>query len=608
MFWIARGYKQLLFIFGIFLITSGSVCSVSAASWLNTTLDYDGSLHPYKVEAVDLYVNGVYMNDLSMPPIILESTTLVPAREVFEALGALVEWKPETNQVMILYDAKIVILTINELSANVNGAQMPLTVPAKIINGKTMLPVRFTSEAFGLNVGWENATRVIDISEGQAQASAAPAPTDGPTAQPPASYGVTQISSILVPDCNLDPYFYINAESAISSYTENTSATDNTFTVDITNALPTLKTSSYTLPMNNFVNFITAETKEVNGTYTTKVRFELALNTSAKATLSDDRKKITLFFKNTKSPGGSSATEAKQFNANFWYDITNKEIVINKSCGIHMDTTAIVHTDDYANKAYTIAFAEDDQKFFPDGTYTIDDPYITSVEASTKNGKTQFLIHEKTINLFEIDEDANYIYIRRISPKDVYDKIVVIDPGHGGNDVGTSENGLIEKEVTLDVCNRLIQLLEKDGRIKVYATRTTDVYVTRPDRAAFGNEVGDLFVSVHMNQADNKSAVGTEVYYYPHANDRAIGLGSGALAATMLKNIIGETGAHDRGTKEYDYDVLSLTTVPAVLCEMGFVSNITEAASLSDTNYRDKLARSLYKGILAAFETYTPTR
>src|SRR6476659_7342358 len=94
--------------------------------------------------------------------------------------------------------------------------------------------------------------------------------------------------------------------------------------------------------------------------------------------------------------------------------------------------------------------------------------------------------------------------------------VVVLDPGHGGEDSGAMCGGVMEKDLTLDVARRVDRLLNSEG-VAALMTRLGDSYVSLADRAAFGNRVGDsIFVSIHFNEDNKPVASGVETYYAAH--------------------------------------------------------------------------------------------
>lgn len=174
---------------------------------------------------------------------------------------------------------------------------------------------------------------------------------------------------------------------------------------------------------------------------------------------------------------------------------------------------------------------------------------------------------------------------------------VVVDAGHGGNDGGTYSGKIIEKDITLAVAKKMQKLLEEQ-EINVIMTRETDEYMELKERTQISNENDtDLFVSVHCNYYEGGSEVkGIECYY---AEDDEI---SEKVAWTIMKSIDGISGLRNRGAKEEDYFVTEFNDAPAVLVEMGFLSNPTECKNLADSDYQQSLAQELVEGILKSLE------
>jgi N-acetylmuramoyl-L-alanine amidase len=197
-----------------------------------------------------------------------------------------------------------------------------------------------------------------------------------------------------------------------------------------------------------------------------------------------------------------------------------------------------------------------------------------------------------------------------MKPKDMYPRIVVVDPGHGGSDSGAKANGLVEKDLNLDVSRRLLELFAKDGRVKAYATRSSDVSVDLYERPAWANKIGDLFVSIHMNAMGsyNVEANGTEVFHYPHDNDEELGFTGKQLADILQRSLLAELGSSDRKVQSKRFVVIKNTTIPSALCEIGFLTNAGEAAKIADPEYRRRAAEALFKGVMEAFEAYEPKR
>jgi N-acetylmuramoyl-L-alanine amidase len=208
---------------------------------------------------------------------------------------------------------------------------------------------------------------------------------------------------------------------------------------------------------------------------------------------------------------------------------------------------------------------------------------------------------------------------------------IAVDAGHGGWDLGTvGRRGLLEKDLVLEVAERLGKLLESRLGAEVIYTRQDDNYIPLDERAGIANQAqADLFVSVHANYSDLPSARGVETYYTnffsaPNSKDvdtRASANGKTAIAATLSPAQLHEKidqsrrlaasvqhslygtlaaknpGLRDRGVKEAGFVVLTETSMPGILAEVSFVSSPTDEQKLRSDGYREQIAEALYKGI-----------
>ena len=193
--------------------------------------------------------------------------------------------------------------------------------------------------------------------------------------------------------------------------------------------------------------------------------------------------------------------------------------------------------------------------------------------------------------------------------------VVVLDPGHGGQDSGAMCGGVMEKDLTLDVARRVDRLLDAEG-VATLMTRLGDTYVSLADRAAFGNRVRDsIFVSIHFNEDNKPVASGVETYYAPHQIASASALASllpflaqppsdspkpesQSLAGFIQEALVARTRSVDRGTQTKQFFVIANVTSPAVLIEGGFLTNKEDVSKLASEDYRDQLAAAVADGIL----------
>ena len=167
---------------------------------------------------------------------------------------------------------------------------------------------------------------------------------------------------------------------------------------------------------------------------------------------------------------------------------------------------------------------------------------------------------------------------------------VVIDPGHGGSDYGAIREGINEKDITLDVSQRVASILKSKG-YKVAMTRNDDTYVSLQERVDFSeNEAPEIFVSIHVNSAVASEPCGIETHYY---HDYSTG-----LAKIIHSHLIKEIDTKDRGLFKSKFYVINHTTVPAILVEMGFLSNEKERAELISDNRKQKTAKAIAEGVI----------
>ena len=192
--------------------------------------------------------------------------------------------------------------------------------------------------------------------------------------------------------------------------------------------------------------------------------------------------------------------------------------------------------------------------------------------------------------------------------------VVVLDPGHGGQDSGSMGGGVLEKDLTLEVAQRVDRLLQAQGLATVM-TRVGDSYVSLADRAAVTNRARDcIFVSIHFNEGNKKLPGGVETYYAEHQAAPAPRLvswipffqgpaaenptlASESLARFIQEAMVARTKAPDRGTKTEQFFVIANVSAPAVLVEAGFL-NKEEMAKLESNDYRDQMAAAISEGIL----------
>lgn len=238
--------------------------------------------------------------------------------------------------------------------------------------------------------------------------------------------------------------------------------------------------------------------------------------------------------------------------------------------------------------------------------------------------------------------------LRLPTPKDKGVLRIVLDPGHGGHDPGAvGRNKLREKDVNLSVSLLLREMLQKELGVEVLMTRSDDVFVSLASRTKFAmDKKADIFVSIHTNASTNRSAKGIETYYLSTrstTDSRAVEalengvveLYEGAearkkydaldfilsdmsqtefldfsntMATLVQRNMISGSQGRDRGVKQANFYVLRGAFMPAILIEMGFISNLEEEALLANPEYQERLARTIFEGLKRFKHNYDRVR
>lgn len=725
----------------------------SNISFGSMKLTYDGVEHEYTADPITLIINEKIIES-DVPPIIIDSRTLVPARAVFEELGATVSWVEETQKIFISLEENLILLTVNSSEANINGEIKVVEVPPKIVNDSTMIPLRFVAEALNFDIAWNGNERIASISSKQEQTTQTEATTTQPaesttaenttvetetseettsqiptesnqetsteaTAQPDSdgivtvegnlnttdtktyppivneNYDVIDLTSISLPEDGSE-VFTINATDKISSINYDLIQDPPRFYIDIQNSISSLY-ESIDVGSNAVKSIRTAQQPNLNNV--TRIVFDLTSTQSYDIYMSEDRKSLNVKFKPTivekvtfqtegeqdiiniysntsveskimylsdpnrfvidiagaiSSMGSTSidlngqfasALRTSQFNTNDMrivldtkkildYEIIENDkvitiklinptyknleyknsndspkLVLKKNPDNPIDINAIVHEDNYLDNLYKITLKGDYSNLYGYGEYKMNDGYLNSITIKNENGNTQFIFNEKNVYTCKVTEDEQNIYLNVYNPKTVYKHVVVIDPGHGGSASGAVHNGLTEKDVTLDVGNRLYLLLENDPDIKVYATRVTDENPSFDYRVDLPNHAADMFVSIHCNSIDSSSVSGVQVFY-PNPSD-VRGSKSKQLASLLMEGVTLNTGFPNRPANQsmgYQFYVLKYTQVPACLVEMGFLTNKSDASKLATPEGRQQVAQGIYEGIKKGFETVITPR
>ncbi len=277
-----------------------------------------------------------------------------------------------------------------------------------------------------------------------------------------------------------------------------------------------------------------------------------------------------------------------------------QQLCIELPQGMTLDEVII--ENDYVKQLITIRIPDVEDNYFLEHpllgrSNNINDLYMA-------NGRIEITMD--AVYEPECTVEDGRLYLDFLQPQDIYDKVVVIDAGHGGGAPGAIKQGIMEKDINLAIVKELKELLDKNDRnIGVYYTRTEDVNPTFEQRAQLGGKAGaNLFISIHSNSTVDglmSSYNGTEVMYDELKSEE--GFSSKRLAQICLEEATEVMGSKNNGvTYGNSIYIIRNSEVPVALVEVGFMTNQQELNKLTSQDYQKKAAQGIYRAILRAID------
>lgn len=539
------------------------ICNISFASGME--ICYDGQTHLYTGSVYGLKVNG---NTISSPmePIIFNDHALVPVREIFEECGATVVYDGESRSVEVYYGRKYIRMYINNNVAYVNGQRtiIPDDVVPKLIYKpgdltKTMVPVRFIAESAGMEVVFDGPNEEILIWSDKDLSTPTPAPvlTPEPTATP-----LPTVAPVLTPEPTVQPTVEPTERPTVKP-TER----------------PTVKPT--VAPTEKPVTIKEITTKKVSDTslkVTVKSDGDLTEKFSYFTLKSPER--VVVDFKEIDYVGGDKTVKL------------NMNGITSMRTGVDEERTRIV-IDVQNLKSYNVKRTNDN---VVEISVT-----VTGEKAESKPTQKPTSVTDIVNGASSAVKDEHTSGISNASSKDKK-KVIMLDAGHGGSDPGAigelDGKSIYEKDLTLSITYKVKAILEEKG-YAVSLTRKGDTLPTLAERPAKANKEGcALFVSIHINSATSKEAYGTEVFWSEENNDDDYNITSEKFAENVLNSMLKYMKSYNRGVRMANWAVTRRSEMPAVLVEVGFISNENELKKMCSDDYQNKTAHGIAEGIV----------
>ena len=267
--------------------------------------------------------------------------------------------------------------------------------------------------------------------------------------------------------------------------------------------------------------------------------------------------------------------------------------------------------DIYHKKQIAIRIKGDHRTFFEQNPIANTYDNVANIKVSYSSSKgTEILITTNVIQGFKYTIVDGKLQVTIDRPSAIYDKIIILDAGHGGRDPGAVKGNTQEKVINFKVLNDYAKDYFTDSGIKVYYTRVDDTLISLADRAAFATQVeADFFISLHCNSSTSSAARGTSVYYSSiNKSKTPSGLTSKTLANTLVNNLSKSLGTKNLGIIDKGFVVVRDNSVPAVLIELAFLTNPSDLSILTSSTYQKKAAKTIYDTVVSLFEAYPTNR
>lgn len=304
--------------------------------------------------------------------------------------------------------------------------------------------------------------------------------------------------------------------------------------------------------------------------------------------------------KNTeKSTGQEIVTEKEPTESEIV--LVDGDLDITLPNGVKEKDVEIVN--DYANNIIYVYFAKTDDNYSENQVAKGDCDYITGLSYSKGEGEEgvlQITLNKPCEHAYSFED--GHLRMDFTDVHELYDKIVVIDAGHGGSEPGAIRKGINEKKLNLEIVLKIKELFDEvdEKEIKVFYTRTEDKHVSLQDRVKLANNLqADLFISIHNNsqgEEEFNEINGTMVLFSEGGLKE-----SERLARKCLSYVTKNTGSKNQGLIQGDYVYIVRTSeVPVSLIEVGFMTNEQELDNLASAAYQRKVAQGVYDAIMEA--------
>ncbi|MTI68585.1 MAG: AMIN domain-containing protein [Firmicutes bacterium] len=673
--------KRILSLIIVFVMILGIFTYTYASDVEYVNVKVDGEVE--RVKKINVLVNGEPIKS-DVPPVLYNERTLVPVRFVANYLNADIKWNGEDKEVYIKTALDEILLTIDSSDVIINGEKRKISynVPAKIINDRTMVPLRFVSEALGFKVGWDQSTWTgtleyeveeitdIEVVEDEDYLPKIIVSSTGEIGHKEIYLEEPYRLVIDIPTSKIDKDLldgkaeysidvdeYPIEEIRAGQFKENPAITrvvidlerfvgynikdvkDNKLEISFTNRVVEFKKDEIdnreaiiientNLPEYNIMrlsnpdrivlDFMDSILESDKSSIDIETDFIKGIRTSQ---FSPD----SFYNENDKIVRAVLDVKALDKRPNFSIETDDEDIIVyvdnegfENISYKKEDIRGFFEIDlkkrtnyevEYNDKSNIMSIKVRSSKIDVDnGMILIDDSLVDNMVIENSGGYKNIDILFKNNISYDVDSRSrdDEIEIEVVSKSNKYnDKLIVIDPGHGGSDPGaiSPTEHIYEKILTLKVAKYLKSELESLG-FNTLMTRDSDEFVGLYDRSDIANNNNaDAFISIHFNAHDNPEIDGIQTLYCPaYYNEEKLG-DNYPFAETVHNNLLETLGLFDRDIKRRPKLVVTRETkMVAALAELGFLTNPEDEKIITTDEYYKKAAKALANATVEYFK------
>lgn len=535
--------------------------------------------------------NGQDIDVSDMPSISVNSTTLIRAEKVFaEAMGVEYYYDAVNRTVTLKRNDVTIVMTIDSNIALVNDVPHEMTTEARLVKCKdtgesyVMIPAAFAAKTLGYGYTWNSNTKTSVITRIASDYTNLTWQEELLTNSGP---GTNLITNAKVSHKNNVDILSITGLSPFDTVVNQDSS--NELVVEVYNVFNQIEAVQKNFTDGIFVNGVKIEP------FGTGLRITLQKNTGCSYYTSQSGNTFQLIL-------------CEDITTDVEHSMYQMKFTLPEGVTI----SDITDEDRYYENTFILTLNGDYMDYFIANPILYNSSVIKNITLISSNNNTKIKVNTNKIQGYRINDCGDYIGVNVANPSKIYKNIVVLDAGHGGKDPGAMNSSTNEKTLTLSIMYEYAKeyFNSSDSEIKAYWTRIDDTYVPLTERAAFASSVeADLFISLHMNSASSKTANGLEVLYGSNNKYTMSGLNSKTMADIFKKKLISELDMTDRGVKDRpNLVVLKSNGVPAILIELGFISNSSDYQKISDSQFQKQTAKAIYEATKTCFEKYPTGR